>query len=44
MIGVWVMLNLFLAILLGNFEESRRKIEQERLAKKREERKHILGT
>jgi len=38
------MLNLFLAILLGNFEESREKIEQERLAKKIEERKHILGT
>jgi len=36
------MLNLFLAILLGNFDESRNTIEEERMKKKIEERKMLM--
>jgi len=31
--GNYIMLNMFLAILLGNFQESREKIEKEKLLK-----------
>jgi len=43
-VGNFVMLNLFLAILLGNFDDARASIEEERLKKKKEERKHLMGT
>jgi len=43
-VGNFVMLNLFLAILLGNFDDARASIEEERIKKKKEERKHLMGT
>jgi len=39
-IGNFIMLNLFLAILLGNFQESRERIEEERRNKLKEESRH----
>jgi hypothetical protein len=43
-VGNFIMLNLFLAILLGNFDESRTLITEERNKLKREERRQKQGS